>query len=143
MSTIPKEIMDKIDEKRKSYYSQLPDNLYAMAHNTGFDRGATFGYQLATDGREELEKEIADLYQELKLDYFVKETLYKEITALQSSLKEKEGVIIQRKRESVFFNVKIDEYSEQIKSQSKQIEELKKEIERLKGNQGYEHQYHD
>ena len=53
MSTIPKEIQDKIEEKRKSYYSQLPDNLYAMAHDTGFDRGAIFGYQLATDGREQ------------------------------------------------------------------------------------------
>jgi len=49
MSTIPKEIQKKIDER-------FPDNMFG--NSIFLRRCAEYGYQLATDGREELEKAL-------------------------------------------------------------------------------------
>jgi hypothetical protein len=58
MSTIPKEIMDKINEAGMKMF---PDWANAQSgHSDLYERfvqAAEYGYQLATDGREELEKE--------------------------------------------------------------------------------------
>jgi len=163
MSTIPKEALEKIKEK-------FPvETAWNVMDTSGIKRyAAEWGYQLATDwreqgktdfdrttfpaqgqkpfgydekkeaeelayilrerptndGREELEKEIADLYQELKSDYFVKENLYKEINSLQSSLKEKDQEIESWKESKESWEYIANE-------KSRQIEELKAENERL------------
>jgi hypothetical protein len=62
MSTIPKEIMGKIDEAGMKMF---PDWANAQSgHGDLYERfvqAAVYGYQLATDGREELEKENDEL----------------------------------------------------------------------------------
>ena len=66
MSTIPKEIQKEADKRFPS------KGRFDLLRNQGFVNGAIFGYQLATDGQEELEKEcegkekeIAELRYEL------------------------------------------------------------------------------
>jgi hypothetical protein len=70
MSTIPKEIQDKLTEiwdKSHGHWFEIATKSYLL------------GYQLATDGREELEKENKDL----------RDKHYRTMSALQSSLKER------------------------------------------------------
>jgi hypothetical protein len=65
MSTIPKEIEEKIDKESECRYPvkthQSPDNSPYVVSQITFKHGIYFGYQLATDGREELEKDNARL----------------------------------------------------------------------------------
>ena len=94
MSTIPKDVLEKIEEKYKhcEFYdgTQSPD--YDIMVNQ-LRYAAEYGYQLATDGREELETRIGQLekYNEEIINDSFKQ--HDQITALQSSLKEKEKLI--------------------------------------------------
>ena len=91
MSTIPKEIQDKIEEKAREIYNTKRskgwnENLCAN-YSFRFSEGAEYGYQLATDGREELEKEINEINND---GAAIIVDLHNKIISLQSSLKEKE-----------------------------------------------------
>jgi hypothetical protein len=85
MSTIPKDIMDLAVAYRDNKLLNKTEDFYDAV---------LYGYQLATDGREELENRIYGLeminnaHQQL-----IEETYKPQITALQSSLKEKESRI--------------------------------------------------
>ncbi len=144
MSTIPKEIQtpkkniqELIQEGADHFYSETEQvHSNGMIQKTNeqankkrkaiFKKGAYFGYQLATDGREELEKEIERL--EIRDDY--DRSLYRgaldQITALQSQCTEKE-----KECEELEYEERLS--SQIIESQLNQIEELKAENERLKG----------
>ena len=110
MSTIPKEIKDLIKENY-AHLSQEAQESFAK------------GYQLATDGREELEKENASLRETLSCFHWG--TVHDTITALQSSLKEKEKQL----QESLLL---YNNQTTTILKQSTELEELKAENERLK-----------
>lgn len=136
MSTIPKEIQDKINEAADKYGFVVPFNGSNKFYNDnlvdGFLDGAKYGYQLATDGREELEKETLQncevhqvhiggvVYEMLK-----KWQVEKAVTALQSQCTEKDQEI---ERQTNFKT----EYKEMYQNAAKIIEELKAENERLK-----------
>jgi len=115
MSTIPQRIQEAILNKSKEQY----DNSY-IDDMADFERGAGYGYQLATDGREELEKENAAL--KMKIDEYYKKG-NELITALQSQCTEKEKELVEEETH----------HSDDVRELSKQIEELKAENERLKG----------
>ena len=177
MSTIPKDIMDKIEEAVNIYTvgnhvsAGLAENIllkgYALAvnkrtedinefyknwckdtkRNGGILIGSSikelltaFGYQLATDGREELEKENAKLkkgiigdlaphIQELIPDHV--KALEKQITALQSSLKEKEKECEELRLGRNAMDKLQQEASVEVMQKSQQIEELKAENGKL------------
>jgi len=129
MSTIPKGAEITIENEYKLLVKKLrnmKDVVIPMSQALQWKKGAEYGYQLATDGREELEKEnrrLMDSYDKVNADRT--KQLY-EITALQSSLKEKDAEL----------NRAIDtihEYQKGVQLASEQIEELKAENERLKG----------
>jgi hypothetical protein len=97
MSTIPKEIKDKINDA-------CIEHSCFIAARESYAFGAEFGYQLATDGRVELEKEnerLRDAIIGIKKSFNEQEPIIlqasermsDQITSLQSSLKEKDQEI--------------------------------------------------
>jgi len=115
MSTIPKEIQEKaITEARRLHDIRTKyDKMTNPAYYDGAREGFITGYQLATDGREELEKEIADLKLEIQLSDDSIAEHKNTITALQSQCTEKE------------------KECEKLKAD---VEHYEKEIEALKSN---------
>ena len=110
MSTIPKAVLDKIQDVAMCDYEDDQVN--------AFKDGAQYGYQLATDGREELEKEIA----ELKRD-----KVYWQLEA-----QAKHNANEQLRKELLKANNSYDEQFNQITALQSQCTEKDQEIERLK-----------
>jgi len=69
MSTIPKDNLDKIDVEAEAL-CQCGMTIIQCSNKRHFKQGAEFGYQLATDGREELEKENERLKALIKDAYY-------------------------------------------------------------------------
>jgi len=142
MSTIPKEIQEKVERLFPSTYEfngVIQDNpLYRTYRGIFLD-----GYQLATDGREELEKDR---------DWFMAahHSLLKEsseqITALQSQCTDKDSRIAgliyateqwekkctEKDQEIEKIKMARESYKSQAEHFSDSLEELKAENERLK-----------
>ncbi len=112
MSTIPKEIKDKIN------YACIEYSCFIAARES-YAFGAEYGYQLATDGREELEKEKTELL-------LLSQKYAELITALQSQCTEKDQEIEGYKKEYLILFLE-----DKLKQQ--ELKELKAENERLKG----------
>jgi len=157
MSTIPKE-RNNFSEEQLQAAKEVRD--YLIAENEPrlksiYMAGEIVMWdemrQLATDGREELEKELA-LYK-TKVEFYREQTdkvrelifsrndigepcqplydaIFDKITSLQSSLNEKEKECVELKsyNAQILLDADADKFQ-----QSKQIEELKAENERLKG----------
>ncbi len=106
---IPKEIQDKISEK---YPLQKWMDNEMWNENKRQKTAAEYGYQLATDGREELEKEISILHG--FRDYLLEDQKVKhdQITALQSQKEELEKENEQLREH--FLKIKIDMEERQI-----------------------------
>jgi len=163
MSTIPKEIMDKIKEASfeeipfKEFYQSNIARGFAESNRNLFVIGAEHGYQLATDGREELEKEneakttyIKKLEKLIDNDIIFLNEKTEQIRQLQSQCTEKEKEISGYKKVIELKNDEITEYSRNLRNavdqngknlhgaylelQAKEVEleELKAENERLK-----------
>ena len=75
MSTIPKEIREEIRKQislesfryAKFLYTHAKDeDIKESSQYDAYKDGAEYGYQLATDGREELEKELAQLLHDVQ-----------------------------------------------------------------------------
>lgn len=141
MSTIPKEWLDKIDTASES--EKIYEPKYGGKDHSGYDtmmkyeinyermdafeNGAKWMYeQLATDGREELEKENGRAFDKIRNNIKPENKMIVdleiEVKKLQSSLKEKENAIISIKGlvETVYL---------------KQIEELKAELEAMRADE--------
>ena len=100
MSTIPKDVLEKAIEYGNNIGNDVSELMqndqkidpYAITKNAFLA-----GYQLATDGREELEKEKIKIVEQNQIAYDKlwneKEDYKQQITALQSSLKEKDEQI--------------------------------------------------
>ncbi len=118
MSTIPEHIqkaafdyMQKIDGSEKTKQSFIA------------------GYQLATDGREELEKKVKELEEMFDTNWMEKYFIaFDQITALQSSLKEKEGELIHHNTTINNLQNDLMEKVNQLKEKEKECEELKQGI---------------
>jgi len=96
MEQIPKEVMEKIEKEfpiLESASNADKDYMAVMSPNdTNWNRreGAIFGYRLASPCAlcEGKEKEIAELRQEFKANYFLTESLYKENASLEAEKKD-------------------------------------------------------
>ncbi len=137
MSTIPKEWMGKIDTASES--ENIYEPKYGGKDHSGygtimkyeindermdaFVNGAKWMYeQLATEGREELEKKVKELEEMFDTNWMEKYFIaFDQISALQSQCTEKDQII-----ERLTKNMK-----EGYEFSSKQIEELKADNEKL------------
>lgn len=98
-----------------------------------FQDGGEFAYQLATDGREELEKEVERL-KDINVADYIQHT--DKITTLQSQCTEKEKECEELKVRGADLNYESLHWKNAFEGLSKQIEELKAENERLKEQYG-------
>ncbi len=76
MKQIPTEVMEKIET-----YIQDQKHLVSSEGLENIRTDILFGYHLLFEGKE---KEIAELQQEFKANYFLTESLYKEIAELKA-----------------------------------------------------------
>ena len=112
MSTIPKDEIKKIAEER------YPDNhANSILGNNVRQMRRCFieGYQLATDGREELEKEIVELKRSILAGL-------KKEGELQSLVEYKDKVIEQRNNEIIRINQEITALQSQCTEKDQEIE---------------------
>ena len=86
MEQIPTEVMEKIEAECEQVFNEF----YGTIDEQLFRRGAEFGYRLLCEGKE---KEIAELQQEFKANYFLTESLYKEISELEAEKERLKEVI--------------------------------------------------
>ena len=132
MSTIPKDVLEKAIEYGNNIGNDVSELMqndqkidpYAITKNAFLA-----GYQLATDGREELEKEKIKIVEQNQIAYDKlwneKEDYKQQITALQSSLTEKDRQYDLLLEKNNYIVDKSIEKDKQLKEKEKDCEELK------------------
>jgi len=93
MEQIPTEVIEKIIAEAKKH--QLGQYVWQEDKRKSFALGASYGYQLASPCAlcEGKEKEIAELKEEFKANYFLTESLYKEISQLEAENERLKGLL--------------------------------------------------
>ena len=102
MSTIPKDVLDKIEE-----YIQRQKHLVSSEGMENIRTDCLYGYQLATDGREELEKECEELKTSGWKEGYIKQS--KQIEELKAENERLKGLV-----KTQFFKYYDDAFQEHI-----------------------------